>query len=172
MCKYSQATVDAMTICDQVGKKPTPAAAKVLKKLFPSSTSTPVQKRPFDPTADCIVSTVKKKKKAVRSRCTTVRFILLKDFEKGLPRGQARKQLLEGNCSKKIEIFRTMNAAQVRAKILQGFPNASAISFLQLNGGINMTISSNQNLDGDGVITASAKRNGNVVYITDCSPVY
>ena len=103
----SQATtVDAIAVCDRVGKRPAPAAAKVLKKLFPSSTSTPVpssSKRPFDPTAECVFAMEKKKKKAARSRPTKIQFILLKEFEKGLPRGNTRKELLQGDCLKKID---------------------------------------------------------------------
>ena len=39
--------------------------------------------------------------------------------------------------------------------------------YLQLNGGIKMAISSQQNLDGNEVITCAKKRNGNITYITD-----
>ena len=171
----SQAVLNAMTICDRVGKKPTAATAQALKKLFPSSTSTPVpvqRKRVFDPTADCAFSNEKKKKKAARTRGTMINFVLLHDFEKGLPRKEARKQLMEGNCAKKIEIFRTMSAGEVKTKVLREFTTISTISYLQLNGGVHMAVSSQQHLDGNEVITNAKKRNGNIVYITDRTPVY
>lgn len=166
---------NAITICDRVGKKPTAATAQALKKLFPSSASTPApvqRKRVFDPTADCVFTSEKKKKKAARCRGTMVNFVLLRDFEKGLPRKEARKQLMEGNCAKKIEIFRTMSADEVKTKVLQEFTTISTISYLQLNGGVRMAISSQQHLDGNEVITSAKKRNGNVVYITDQTLVY
>ena len=126
----------------------------------------------FDPTADCVFTVEKKKKKAACSRGTMVKFALLNDFEKGLPRKEIRKQLLEGNCAKKIEIFRTMSADEVKAKVLREFTAISMISYLQLNGGVHMAISSQQQLDGNEVITSAKKRNGNVVYITDRTLVY
>ena len=101
-----------------------------------------------------------------------INFVLLHDFEKGLPRKEARKQLMEGNCAKKIEIFRTMSAGEVKTKVLREFTTISTISYLQLNGGVHMAISSQQHLDGNEVITNAKKRNGNIVYITDRTPVY
>ena len=50
-----------------------------------------------------------------------VKFVLVKDFEKGLPRIEQRKQVLEGDCAKKIEIFRTMSADKIKAKMLREF---------------------------------------------------
>jgi len=84
-----------------------------------------------------------------------------------MPRGKARKQLLEGNCAKRIEMFRTMSADEVKAKFLCEFTTISTISYLQLNGAVDMAISSQQDLDNNKVITSSLKINGNVVYITD-----
>ena len=166
---------NAITICERVGKKPTAATAQALKKLFPSSTSTPVpavhRKRVIDPTAECVFSNEKKKKKAARSRATSVKFVLINDFVKGLPRSENRKELLEGECTKKIEIFRTMNADQVKAKVLREFTGISVFSYLQLDGGVRLTISSQQHLDGNEVITSAKKRNGNVVYITNRTQV-
>ena len=125
------------------------------------------KKRVFDPTADCVFASEKKKRKAARIRGTMVNFVLIHDFEKGLPRKEERKQLLEGDNAKKIEIFRTMSVDQVKAKILQEFSAISTMSYLQLNGGIKISISSQQNLDGNEVITCAKKRNGNILYITD-----
>lgn len=172
-----QALSNAITICDRVGKKPTAATAQALKKLFPSSTSTPVsemhRKRVFDPTAECVFSNEKKKKKAVRSRATTVKFVFIKNYAEGLPKNKNRKELLDGKCTKKIEIYRTMNADQVKAKVLREFTSIgiSVFSYLNLDGGIRFTISTQQNLDGNGVITSAKKKNGNIVYITDHTPV-
>ena len=165
---------NAITICDRVGKKPTGVTAQALKKLFPSSTSTPVpvqRKRVFDPTADCVFTSEKKKKKVVRSWGTMVNFALLNNFERGLPRKEARKQLMEGNCAKQIEIFRTMSADEIKAKVLCEFATISMICYLQLNG-VHMAISSQQHLDGNEVITNAKKRNGNVVYIINRILVY
>ena len=74
------------------------------KKLFPSSTSTPVPvqikgKRCF--TQQQIVCLPVRKKKATHSWGTMVNFIFLHDFEKGLPKKEVKKQqLMEGMCVK------------------------------------------------------------------------
>ena len=61
-----------------------------------------------------------------------------------------------------------MNTDQVKA-VLHEFTRIGilVISYLQLDGGIHFTISTQQNLDGNGVITSTKKKNGNIVYITD-----
>ena len=65
-------------------KKPTAAMAQALKKLFSFSTFTPVpetqRKRVFDPTAECVLSNQKKKKKAARSQATTVKVVFIKNY--------------------------------------------------------------------------------------------
>jgi len=165
---YIQTSFNAISICDRAGKKPSAVAAQELKKLFASSTSVTVpKKRPaFDPTNECVFAAEKKKKKAARNRGTLVNFVLVSDPDKGLPRGQARKELLGGGMSKKIEIFRHTKPVEVYNKVLQQFPSISAYSYIQVVDGSHLTVSNIQHLDADEVIKDSQKRNGNILYIT------
>lgn len=165
---YVQVSSNAIAICSRVGQKPSPAAAQELKKLFTASTSVPVPKKRavFDPTAECVFASEKKKKKAARNRGSIVNFVLITEHEKGLLRGNSRKQLLQGSSAKKIEIFRSMSPQQIQAKVLQQFTTLSTISFLQVAGGSHLVCSPQQNPDGNEVIANSQKRSGNTLYIT------
>ena len=88
-----------MEKCHKVSQ-PSRLTAETLKKLFPgcSSTSEPsLGKRKFDPSAECIVSGQKKKKKSsnIRGKPRTIPVVLLKWKSRFVPRGYARSRLLE-----------------------------------------------------------------------------
>ena len=74
-----------------------------------------------------------------------MKFVLIKNLVKGLPKSENRK-LLEGECNKKIEIHGTINADQVKAKVLHEFTGISVTLCLQLDGGIHLIIPTQKDL--------------------------
>ena len=85
-----------------------------------------------------------------------MKFVFIKNYVEGQPKSKNRKELLEGKCTKKIEIYRTMNADQAKA-VLREF-GILVFSYLQLDGGIRFTISTQQNLDWNGESQGQRKR--------------
>ena len=65
-----------------------------------------------------------KEKKAARNRGTNLTIMLVNDYSKGVP---IKKQLQDDHLVKKVEMFRTMSAEQVQARIKQQF----ALSFYE-----------------------------------------
>lgn len=136
--------------------------------MFPSSSASTeyitAKKRAFDPTADCVFSAEKKKKKACRNRGTSVTFVLISDIQKGVPRRKADKdKLIADGHSKKTDVFRSMSVNQVQAKVLRLFA-INSFEYLEVNG-TNLFVGTNQLLNGDEVIESAVKRKGHTMYI-------
>ena len=139
-----------------------------MRNLFPSSSASTeyitTKKRAFDPTADCVFSAEKKKKKACRNRGTGVTFVLISDIRKGIPRRKPDKdKLIEDGHSKKTDLFRAMSANQVQAKVLKLF-SISSFEYLEVND-TNLSVGIKQLLTGDEVIESAIKRKGHTIYI-------
>ena len=66
----------------------------------------------------------RKRKKAARNRGTNLTIMLVNDYSKGLPIKKKKTQLQYDYLVKKVEMFRTMSAEQVQAKIKQQFCSA------------------------------------------------
>ena len=122
--------------------------------------------RVFDPTAECVFTNEKKKKKAVRNQGSMLKFVLISEPKNGVPKKKRRKELLEGNSSKKIEIFRSMKPHEIETKVLSNFSTISAFTYLQVIRGSQLIIATQQSFDGNELIAESQKRSGNIVYIT------
>jgi len=81
-------TIKSQDICKRVGK-PSEADARVLSKLFPSSSACE-RKRPlstaFDPTKECVALPQQKKKKAARVKPSNVQVVIMHDTDVCVPK--------------------------------------------------------------------------------------
>lgn len=99
-------------------RKPPIKHAQMLGKVFPQANIK------FDPHEDCIANDSHKKKKrfvSPKSSCTTV--VLLKKFQKYLPKGEARKKLIDKNQIKTVNLSRTMTPKEVKSIIVRALSN-------------------------------------------------
>lgn len=110
-----------MKLCGNL-KKPSEADKQKLATLFPGPDIKKVSST-FDPKADCIVDSQKrKKKKAItRDRPKKISVVLLPDFMQVVPKGNARKRLNKDGRIKKLEFRRNMSFLQARNVIVKSF---------------------------------------------------
>lgn len=129
------------------------AEAKVLGKLFPSSSS---QKRSFDPTSGCCVKESQKKKKASGSlgRPTNVQVVILPKFMFNLPRGKHRTLLKKAGRILSLQFKRSMTSLETRNQILRGFKEIGDLdTWTVLETADNrLVIAKDQALDGEAVV--------------------
>ena len=76
-------------------KKPTQAEAKALSSYFPSSYANAARKWSFDPSTECVVLPMQKKKKAAtkRQRPGNITVIMMKEYSSTIPKGKRRERL-------------------------------------------------------------------------------
>ena len=138
-------------ICKKVSK-PSENTKKLLSKLFPGSggKSLPT-KRPFDPSNVSVAEQSKAKKKAAIPKLAkprTISFVLLDAPVPVVPKGKDNGRL------KKAQIRRSMTASEIREVVCNTFsslPCARSAKFMTCGKDNRLTITSDQDLDGDEV---------------------
>ena len=146
----------AQSIIDRV-KKPTEAQAKALASYFPSTSSRKRRLEPFDPSAECVVlSQQKKKKAAIKGKLKThsVTVVMMKAFERSVPKGKKRQKLFSEGRIQTLKLTRCMNACEVNRAIIRAFSSLEVSSFVVLAcdvnvSGHNLSRASDQNVDGE-----------------------
>ena len=104
-------------------KKPSEADSKVLRSLFPTSSSSRSvpMKRKFNPLDECVVSKQKQKKKATRIKPHNVTVVLMTVGDNLIPSGKKRKSMLQNGFIKQCELSRDLSAMEVKEKIVKLF---------------------------------------------------
>ena len=106
-------------------KKPTEAEAKALASCFPSTTTRKRSLEPsFDLSADCVALPQQKKKKSTsqgRLKLTTLTVVVMKKYERAIPRGKRRQQLSSEGRVRPVKLSRSMSPLQVKNAILCAF---------------------------------------------------
>jgi hypothetical protein len=114
------------------------------------------KKRPFDPSAECVVAGPKSKKKATNQRIKpkTISVVLLKERPACVPKGHARKKLKRAGRIEKIELKRCMSSLEVRNVVVQAFPAFQDVESAQYlrYGQDNVMLLEAEELDGDEAI--------------------
>jgi hypothetical protein len=86
----------------------------------------------FDPTAKSFVAEAHRKKKAAfkkaNTRPVTVKVVLLKNYSSQIPKGRARKKLINNERIKAMKFTRDMSQEVVKAKILDA-ENYTVLAF-------------------------------------------
>ena len=169
---FSQETTKQAGLVCQKMNKPSAAHAKVLRGMFPSSSGS--KKRTstaFDPTDDCVFLDQKRKKKAARSKMTKISIFVLEDHSRGVPRGAARKRMIDNHRVVKVDIQRNMSPKQVKSLILREIEHLDIDTYTILECvGSRLIEAVNQMPNGDDLIEDAVKRKGAVVYICDVPP--
>ena len=159
----------AVSICSTVGQSKG-ASARVLSKLFPSSTSSTASKRAsgFDPTKECVAAPQqKKKKKAVRTRPVTVSVTVVKNPKQGVPKGKKRKEeVVREQRTQKIQVTRSMSSREVRNEITRAFKHLplKAFQIMESTTGGNLFEAKNQSPNGADLVEGVVKRKA-VLYL-------
>ncbi len=136
--------------------QPSKAHNETINKLFPESTSVPVvSSRTFDSIARSKVD-LKKKKKERTKKLTAV---LLPHLVCTVPKGNARKKLLNSGRIKKIELRRSMNSREVKNEILKVFSEfeLSQLTVCSCNKANHMAAMTNKLLKGDELINVAGQ---------------
>ncbi len=148
-----------MNLCKQLAK-PSEANSKALVSLFPGLQN---RKRSFSPSDECVVAKQHRKKKAgnpsARGRPKMLKVVFLDKLVPALPKGEARDQLCREGRIKEVAIRRSMTATVVADILTSHFStdDTSAddmceLEYLQANRDNTLKMSTEQNLDGAGVI--------------------
>lgn len=125
-------------------KKPSGAEAKSLTKLF--------ERRPtFDPT-ECVVAGMQKRKKAaIKSKtCRPIKIavIMMKKYQRSLPRGRQRQKLASDGKIQTLRVTRAMSSQEIRDKIVGAF-KISDYTVLEVDSsGHYLLKACDQNVDG------------------------
>ncbi len=171
---FQELQSQASGICAKA-RQPTKPHAKILRQLFPSSSS----KRPklssaFDPTKPCVASKQQQQKKSVRCKVSKITLILIEDKRRIVPKGKYRKGLEDNGRIKKTEFRRDMTSLQVKNKIKTVFSQFSLFnpSFLTCEEGSTLCLEcdGNQNPDGNQVVDSVQSRKG-TLYIMESTLV-
>ena len=111
----------------------------------------------------------KEKKKAARSKPTQITIVVMKDKERGVPRGYYRQQLLHEQRVVKTEIYRAMNSDQVKSTILKAITHLNVAEFIVLEcvNGQKLVEAENGSPDGNAVVDSISKRKGGTFYILE-----
>ena len=104
-------------------KKPSEADSKVLRSLFPTSSSSRSvpMKRKFNPLDECVVSKQKQKKEATRIKPHNVTIVLMTEGDNLIPHGKKQKSMLQNGFIKQCELSRDLSAMEVEEKIVKLF---------------------------------------------------
>ena len=128
-------------------KKPSAVEAAALSKCFPSSNKC---HKKFDPTEESVVKhNQEKKKRGIKH--SKVEVILLKDFQRDIPKGEARKKLRRRGQICDVLLNKTMTPLQVENCIKNAFKHFSLSSFVVLDTdstGHFLTRAATQQIDG------------------------
>lgn len=148
---YSQVSTEVKAICKTL-VKPSEATTKTLAKIFPGS-----MKRKFDPLAAPVNSENKRKKKAAVQKCKgrpkLVPVVYLKSNPNIIPKGTSRDNIKKEGRIKDIPFHRFISRDEVKELINVAFPKFSKnFKFLQGHKNNTLSVASNQELDGTGVI--------------------
>ena len=144
----------ARDICKGLAK-PSEANSKALLSLFPGLQN---RKRKFSPSDECVVAEQHRKKKAgnpsARGRPKMLKVVFLDKLGPVLPKGQARDKLCREGRIKEVPIRRNMTATEVTNILANHFStgNACEVEYLQAHRDNTLKMSTEQNLDGAGVI--------------------
>ena len=111
----------------------------------------------------------KKKKKAVRCKPTQISIVVIKDKERGVPRGNYKQQLIEKQRVVKTEIYRAMNSDQVKSTILKAITHLNVAEFIVLEcvNGQKLVEAENDSPDGNAVVESISRRKGGTFYILE-----
>lgn len=152
------ASATSISAADRLAK-PTEAEKKVLGRLFPSSKSStkrPSTSRPFDPTADCCVSTKQKKKKAATTegRPKTIKVVVVPKLLPVVPKGVHRNNLAKSGRIKPLLFRRSMTCSEVQKVIRTGFSNITLNKWKYLDSSRNniLSVAECQEVDGEVVV--------------------
>ena len=163
--------MNLLDVCKKV-VKPSGTDTKVLRQLFPSSSSY-VKKRPFskvfNPASECVAMPQQKKKKAFRMKPSKVQLIMVNNPDQGIPRGKSRRELVAEERIKKIDFRRNMSSLEVKNIIVQGFkhlPAFTGFTLLEADQQGKLHSSGNQQPDGEYIIESARRRSG-PVYLCD-----
>ena len=154
-------------------KKPTEAQAKALATYFPSTSSRKRRMDPFDPSAECVVISQQRKKKAAikgKPKIHSVTVILMPAFQSSVPKGKKRQTLLSEGRIQTLRLTRCMSALEVKNAIIRAFSSKSISSFVVLAcdvSGHNLSRASEQSIDGE----MTAQRRG-CLYLCEESKVH
>ena len=117
---------------DSIGK-PDETHASALCRLFPVFTFIPGKRSTaFDRTQDCVFVSEKKKKKTARCKPTQISIVVIKDKERGVPRGNYKQQLIEKQRVMKTKIYRAINSDQLKSTILKAITHLNVAEFIVL----------------------------------------
>ena len=105
----------AKSVISKVGK-PTGSVTKTLSKLFLSFSGSR-----FDPRSECASTTSHLKKKKFVPNYSSVEVVMLKNFQSLIPKGELRKELVQGGRLKTLQLSRHMSPQEVKLKILDAF---------------------------------------------------
>lgn len=136
-------------------KKATSAEAKTLSNLFGSaSTSTPKKPQPFNPAAECVVASRKRKKKSAikRERPSNVIVVMLNDFSSRIPKGKVRTKLASKGQIQTLRFTRSMSAQEVKNVIIRAFQVEKYFVLGYDPSGHSLVRCGNQDLTGEGAI--------------------
>ena len=139
-----------------------------MSQLFLSSSS--LLKRPFlseafDPTRQCVAFQQQQKKKAARAKPSQGTVMLIPNGTKSVRREKHHKSLVQ----KKIQIFRTMSASEVKRAIMKSFTLLS-LSFIYFDVDTAHKFSEDTVQDKDGNAVADRGKY-DTVYIMEHSNV-
>ena len=111
----------------------------------------------------------KKKKKAARCKPTQISIVVIKDKERGVPRGNYKQQLIEKQRVVKTEIYRAMNSDQVKSTILKAITHLNVAEFIVLEcvNGQKLVEAENDSPDGNAVVESISRRKGGTFYILE-----
>ena len=111
----------------------------------------------------------KKKKKAARCKPTQIAIVVIKDKERGVPRGNYKQQLLREQRIVKTKIYRAMNSDQVKSAILKAITHLNVAEFIVLEcvNGQKLVEAENDSPDGNAVVESISRRKGRTFYILE-----
>ena len=135
-------------------KTPTLAEAKVLSSYFPSTSGKQKSIRPFDPSAQSVVFSRQKKKKAAitRQRDSIITVILMDKYFPCIPRGKRRQKLASMGKFQTIQFNRLMSHREVKNKIVRAFEVDDFVVLDSDAAGHNLVKCENQDIDGEKVV--------------------
>ena len=135
-------------------KKPTQAEAKALSSYFPSSYANAARKRSFDPSTECVVLPMQKKKKAAtkKQRPSNITVVMMKEYSSTIPKGKRRERLTSKGRILSLRFSRSMSNLEVKNQIIRTFQVSEFVVLECDSTGHNLIRAADQTIDGETVV--------------------
>ena len=145
----------------------------MLKKLFPScQSSVGKRRRQFDPTEECLVEDLKRKKKSTstRSKPRSITVVFLPKKTVYVPKGNVRRNLTRQGRTAKVVLKRNMKPKEIKCIVVNAFPSFQLTDFnyMKCSQDNRLRSMADNNLCGDDIFDLAGQGSVYICQVSQC----